>query len=156
MFDYRINSFFIQLLDFPKYPEWHSGFAFESADATKQTLERGDKLHVKLDGMKFTSEVKVCLSPVWHHELLSNVGQENSEALLQWQGPPVYRLVAGLHSFQMEPTSGGSCTIFKHTETFTGILSFAMTPSLLGKKLQGQFEQFNKDIKARAEGMKAI
>ncbi|MCJ1333474.1 hypothetical protein MMC10_010173 [Thelotrema lepadinum] len=71
-------------------------------------------------------------------------------------GPPVYGLVAGLHSFQMEPTSGGSSTIFKQIEKFTGILSFAMTPSLLGKKLKGQFEQFNKDIKARAEGAKAV
>jgi hypothetical protein len=51
----------------------------------------------------------------------------------------------------MEPTNGGSSTLFKQTETYTGIISFAMSPSLLGKKLLGSFRQFNKDLKARVE-----
>ena len=77
--------------------------------------------------------------------------KENSEKLFQWQGPPVYGLIAGLHGFHMEPSNGGSSTIFKQTESFSGVISFLMTPSLLGKKMLGQFNQFNKDLKARAE-----
>ncbi|OJJ74476.1 hypothetical protein ASPBRDRAFT_27504 [Aspergillus brasiliensis CBS 101740] len=130
-----------QLLDFSKYPEWHTSFIklLKSNDETKalKSLLPGDKIQCDIDGMKFTAEIK-----------------ENSDSLFQWQGPPVYGLIAGLHSFHMEPSDNGSSTIFKQTEEFSGPISFLMNPSLLGKKMLGQFDQFNKDLKARAEALK--
>ena len=54
----------------------------------------------------------------------------------------------------MEPSPAPEhATIFRHIEEFSGLLAFAMTPSLGGRKLKGQFEIFNQDLKARAEGI---
>ena len=50
-------------------------------------------------------------------------------------------------------TVGG--TTFQQNEEYSGLLSFVMNPSLPpGKKIKGQFEEFNQDIKVRAEAMK--
>lgn len=67
---------------------------------------------------------------------------------------PVYGLVAGLHTFEFNPsttTPGG--TTFIQKEEYSGLLAFLMTPSLLGKKIKGQFERFNADLKGRVEGL---
>ncbi|PWY89997.1 hypothetical protein BO70DRAFT_426397 [Aspergillus heteromorphus CBS 117.55] len=129
------------LLDFSKYPEWHTNFVklLESEDNTRslQSLEPGDKIKCDIDGMQFTAEIK-----------------ENSDSLYQWQGPPVFGLIAGLHSFHMESANNGASTIFKQTEKFTGPISFLMTPTLLGRKMLGQYNQFNRDLKTRVEAMK--
>ncbi|KAK1146341.1 hypothetical protein N8T08_003128 [Aspergillus melleus] len=127
------------LLDFSTYGEWQSLIKLlEPEDNSKilQSLQPGDKVKCDVDGMKFTAEIK-----------------ENSERLFQWQGPPVFGLIAGLHSFHLEPANGGMSTVFKQTELFTGAISFMMSPSLLGKKMLGQYNQFNKDLKARAESL---
>jgi hypothetical protein len=85
------------------------------------------------------------------------IQKENSERLFQWQGPPVYRLIAGLHSFHIESANSddddGSSTIFKQTEKFSGPISFLMAPSLLGRGMLRKFDQFNKDLKTRAEAL---
>ncbi|PYI07146.1 hypothetical protein BO78DRAFT_313869 [Aspergillus sclerotiicarbonarius CBS 121057] len=129
------------LLDFSKYPEWHTSFIklLQPEDESKslRSLQPGDKVKCDIDGMKFTAEIK-----------------ENSDSLFQWQGPPVFGLIAGLHSFHMEPANNGSSTIFKQTEEFSGPISFLMSPSLLGRKMLGQFGEFNKDLKDRAEALK--
>ncbi|THC98885.1 hypothetical protein EYZ11_001663 [Aspergillus tanneri] len=127
------------LLDFSKYSEWQSFIKLlepEDSSKTLQSMEPGDKIKCDVDGMKFTAEIK-----------------ENSDRLFQWQGPPVFGLIAGLHSFHIEPANNGASTVFKQTEQFTGPISFLMSPSLLGKKILGQFHQYNKDLKARAESL---
>jgi hypothetical protein len=128
------------LLDFPNYPKWHTTFLKtlepeeHSTSGPSNPLLPGDKIKVDADGMKFIVTITA-----------------NSANLLQWQGPPVYG-VAGLHSFHIEPANDeGSSTIFKQMEEFTGLISFLMTPSLLGRGLFGHFEQFNSDLKAYAE-----
>lgn len=65
----------------------------------------------------------------------------------------MFGLIAGLHSFHFEPANDGSSTLFKQTELFTGAISFMMSPSLLGRKMLGQYNQFNKELKARAESL---
>ncbi|RAK81555.1 SRPBCC domain-containing protein [Aspergillus fijiensis CBS 313.89] len=126
------------LLDFSRYSEWHTSIfhLLEAGDSTKtlETLEPGDVIRCDVDGMKFDAEIT-----------------ENSENLFQWQGPPVAGLVAGLHSFHMLSTKDGSATILKQTEEFTGALAFLMGPSLLGRKLMGQYRRFNADLKRRVE-----
>ena len=63
----------------------------------------------------------------------------------------------GFHAFRFEPsqtTPGG--TTFVQNEELTGLLSFVMHPSgPVGKSLKGGYEQFNRDLKARVEGLKA-
>lgn len=59
-------------------------------------------------------------------------------------------LIAGLHSFSFETASSGG-TVFTQSEEFSGPISFLMSPSLLGKKMLGQYERFNEELKARAE-----
>ncbi|RAL07836.1 SRPBCC domain-containing protein [Aspergillus homomorphus CBS 101889] len=126
------------LLDSAKYPEWHTSIIhlLEPEDNTKTlaTLQQGDVVRCDIEGMKFDAKIT-----------------ENSERLLQWQGPPVFGLIAGLHGFHMEPTQDGSGTVFRQTEVFTGPISFLMRPSLLGRRVMGQFGRFNADLKRRAE-----
>lgn len=59
-------------------------------------------------------------------------------------------LIAGLHSFTFEAASSGG-TIFTQSEEFSGPISFLMRPSLLGRKMLGQYKRFNEELKARAE-----
>lgn len=59
-------------------------------------------------------------------------------------------LIAGLHSFRFEATESGG-TVFTQSEDFSGLIAFAMSPSLLGRKMLGQYRQFNEELKARAE-----
>lgn len=54
----------------------------------------------------------------------------------------------------MEPSDYGSSTIFEQTEKSSGPIFLLMTLSLLGRKMLGQLDQFNKDVKARAEALK--
>jgi hypothetical protein len=60
-------------------------------------------------------------------------------------------LIAGLHSFGFKETESGG-TIFAQSEDFSGLLAFLMSPSLLGRKMLGQYRKFNEELKARAEG----
>jgi hypothetical protein len=60
-----------KLLDFSKYPEWHtSSFIklLEPEDSSCQSLhslQPGNKIKCDIDGMKFTAEIKVCM----HHPI---------------------------------------------------------------------------------------
>ncbi|KAH8705556.1 hypothetical protein BGW36DRAFT_422110 [Talaromyces proteolyticus] len=126
------------LLDFSNYPKWHTGFIkqLEPEDTSKSlsSLQPGDKVKCNIDDMEFVASIT-----------------ENSENLFQWQGPPVYGLIAGLHSFHFDLADDGSSTVYKQTEKFSGPIAFLMTPSLLGRKMLGQFNQFNSHLKAYAE-----
>ncbi|KAJ5712294.1 hypothetical protein N7493_008762 [Penicillium malachiteum] len=126
------------LLDFEKYPNWQtSGLVRllepEDSSRTLDTLQPGDKIKCDIDGMKFTAEIK-----------------ENSDPLFQWQGPPVMGLISGLHSFSFEASESGG-TLFKQSELFSGPISFLMGPSLLGRKMLGQYRKFNEELKIHAE-----
>ncbi|KAJ5807044.1 hypothetical protein N7474_010636 [Penicillium riverlandense] len=125
------------LLNFSAHPEWHTKWLKEvkPEDDSKMglSLVPGDKVHVNIEGMKFTAEIT-----------------ENSENLFQWQGPPVFT-IAGLHSFHIEPTNDGSSTIFKQTEEPKGLMSWLLSPYVLGRFLAADFAGFNKDLKDRAE-----
>ncbi|PYH94061.1 hypothetical protein BO71DRAFT_326290 [Aspergillus ellipticus CBS 707.79] len=126
------------LLDFASYPQWHTSNLIrqlepEDAAKTLVALQPGDKIKCDVDGMKFTAEIR-----------------ETSSQQLQWQGPPVLGLIAGLHSFRFDESESGG-TVFSQTELFTGPISFLMSPSLLGRKMLGQYKLFGEEIKARAE-----
>ncbi|KAJ6007093.1 hypothetical protein N7499_000757 [Penicillium canescens] len=125
------------LLNFSAYPEWHTEWLKEiqvkDSNKTPQTLSSGDRIEVNIENFKFVAEV-----------------QENSENLFSWQGPPVFT-IAGLHKFHMEPANDGASTVFTQTEDLKGLLSFIMSPSLLGKKMAAHFDIFHRDLKARAE-----
>ncbi|KAL8760884.1 MAG: hypothetical protein Q9184_002949 [Pyrenodesmia sp. 2 TL-2023] len=77
---------------------------------------------------------------------------KNDSSQFQWQGPPVYHVVAGLHTFEYRPsTSTPGGTTFIQKEEYSGLLAFLMSPSLAGRKIMGQFEKFNTDLKMRVE-----
>ncbi|KAJ5152033.1 Polyketide cyclase/dehydrase [Penicillium capsulatum] len=127
-------------LDFPAYPEWHTdwikGIEIEdNADKSKTglSLTAGDKVKCNIEGFSFVAEIK-----------------ENSEQLLSWQGPPVFT-IAGLHNFRFESAKDGTATVFTQSEQMKGLLSFAMSPSLLGRFMRADYDVFNKDLKTRAE-----
>lgn len=151
----------LQLLDFASYPDWQKSSlirSLEPEDSTRTlaTLQPGDKIKCDIDGMKFTAVIKVNfhlrmrISTATFMQLTRDRRQENSERLFQWQGPPVMGLIAGLHSFGFATTESGG-TIFTQTEQFSGPISFLMGPSLLGRKMLGQYRKFNEELKARAE-----
>ena len=93
-----------------------------------------------------------CIQNIAVAALMQRVPQRNDTDQFQWQGPPVYHVVAGLHTFEFKPsinTPGG--TTFIQKEEYSGPLAFLMSPSLVGKKIMGQFNKFNEDLKLRAE-----
>lgn len=69
---------------------------------------------------------------------------------MSWQGPPVFT-IAGLHGFRLESAQDGAATVFTQTEDLKGMLSFLMSPSLLGRSMRADHEGFNRDLKTRAE-----
>ncbi|KAJ5108188.1 hypothetical protein N7456_004863 [Penicillium angulare] len=125
------------LLDFSTYPEWHTewikGIEVQETEKTGSALAAEDKIQVNIEGFKFVAKVL-----------------ENTESLFSWQGPPVFT-IAGLHKFHIQPTEDGTGTIFTQSETSKGFLSFLFSPSVFGKKMQADYEVFNRDLKARAE-----
>jgi len=124
-------------LNFPKIVEWHSGLVKSiSLLAKDEVIKKGSKLDCDMEGFHFVSTVK-----------------ENAPGLFQWQSPPIHGIVA-LHSFRFRPSKTTlGWTTFVQDEEYRGLLAFIMSPSLGGKKIQRQFEGFNKDIKARVEGL---
>lgn len=51
----------------------------------------------------------------------------------------------------MEPARDGTATIFTQSEEVEGLLAWLMSSSLLGRKMRTHFDEFNRDLKARAE-----
>ncbi|CAI7638812.1 unnamed protein product [Penicillium bialowiezense] len=123
-------------LNFAAYPEWHTEWLKEIKTPDGKNphdLSAGDKIDVNIENFKFVAEVK-----------------ENTETLFSWQGPPVFT-IAGLHKFHIEPANDGASTILTQSEDLKGLLSFIMSPSLLGKKMRAHFDIFHRDLKKRAE-----
>ncbi|KAJ6120087.1 Polyketide cyclase/dehydrase [Penicillium sp. IBT 18751x] len=124
-------------LNFSAYPEWHTDFIkginIQEKDKTAQMLTDGDKVEVNIENFKFIAEIK-----------------SNTEDLFSWQGPPVFT-IAGLHKFHFEPIKDGTATIFTQSEELKGLMAWMMSPSLLGKKMKAHFDEFHRDLKARAE-----
>ena len=62
--------------------------------------------------------------------------------------------VAGLHTFSFEPSNTlPNGTTFVQSEEYSKGLWFLMQPWLLGFPIKGQFEKYNKDLKAKVESL---
>jgi len=148
------NADHFQLLNFSAYPEWHTewikSIEIQENEKTSESLTKGDKVQVNVEGYKFVADVVVRILNTCVMTQMLTLKQENTETLFSWQGPPVFT-IAGLHKFHIEPTEDGAGTIFTQSQTSTGFLSFLFSPSVFGKKLRADYEVFNRDLKARAE-----
>ncbi|KAJ5734954.1 uncharacterized protein N7483_000079 [Penicillium malachiteum] len=131
------------LLDFSAYAEWHTewikGIEIQEKEKTSASLTTGDKLQVNIEGCNFVADILVGSIPMKTQRIYSH-----------GRVPPVFT-IAGLHTFHIEPTEDGTGTIFTQSETSKGLMSFLLSPSILGKKLRADYEVFNRDLKARAE-----
>ncbi|MCJ1450963.1 hypothetical protein MMC28_001297 [Mycoblastus sanguinarius] len=119
------HSVYPQFLDFPRISEGHEGLvkSLTPVSTSDEDLAIGS-LDCKLEGIQFISTIK-----------------ENSPTCLQWQGPPIYGLIAGLHTHPFVPSAKTSgSTDFIQDEEYTGMLAFAMSPSLVGRRIKGQFD----------------
>jgi hypothetical protein len=106
-----------------------------------------------MEGFTFDSVITVRLLFLFLSPRVPNTYKENTPSSFQWQGPPV-KTVAGLHTFTFKPsatTEGG--TTFSQIEQYSGGVSFLMQPWLLARPIKGQFEKFNRDLKARVESL---
>ena len=150
-----------KLTGFNKYSEWHPSWSIEPhlAGATNTTINRilepGEKIKVNIDGMQFTAEIKVgyLLSYLRRRNIYLCKGYQRADSLCVIGELTLVTIVSGLHSFSMEPSKDGTSTIFRQTANFSGLLSFIMVPSLGARKLKGQFESFNSDLKTRCEAI---
>ncbi|KAJ5677610.1 uncharacterized protein N7477_003243 [Penicillium maclennaniae] len=142
------------LLNFSAYPEWHTdfikGIEIQEKDKTAQMLTDGDKVEVNIENFKFIAEIKVGELNFHPRRSADHNVQSNTEDLFSWQGPPVFT-IAGLHKFHIEPIKDGTATIFTQSEELKGLMAWMMSPSLLGKKMKTHFDEFHRDLKARAE-----
>ncbi|KAM0693828.1 hypothetical protein Q7P36_005952 [Cladosporium allicinum] len=123
-------------LDFPRLPQWTQGFirGIEQQNPNKKTIEAGDKLTVKLEGMTF-----------------SPVVLENTPSQFKWRGS-IPLLLNGDHFFRFEPstlTPGG--TTFTHGEEFSGVMAGPFSWFGMGSKAGPGFAKFNGDLKREAE-----
>lgn len=150
----QYHAHHFQLLNFSAYPEWHTewikSIEIQGDEKTSESLTKGDKVQVNIEGYKFVADVVVRTLNTCATISMLTIKQENTTNLFSWQGPPVFT-IAGLHKFHIEPTEDGAGTIFTQSETSKGFLSFLFSPSVLGKKLRADYEVFNRDLKARAE-----
>lgn len=119
------------LTDFSRYPQWNP-FVLSLTGAVK----KGNKIKVKLPGMKFSPTVKAF--------------EANKE--LRWLGHLFLPgLFDGEHRFELIKKENGS-TEFIHAERFTGILVPLFRKMLDGSTKAG-FESMNKKLKEEVENM---
>ena len=119
------------LTDFEAYPEWNPFIRHLSGDKSV-----GGRLKADIGSMQFKPLVQVY----------------EEEQAISWLGSLFFKgLFDGLHSFQIVPVGEGSCK-FVHREDFSGILVPLFRKKLMTETKAG-FEQMNKAIKSRAEGM---
>ena len=137
-------------------PKWTQGF-IRSIEPTspKNTIEKGDKLKVVLQGASFSPIVLVCLRVLRHcHAALTLYFQENSPHEFKWRGS-LLGIFVGDHSFRFEPskTTPGSTT-FVHSEEFHGALVTLLKIFPQGTKQKDGFDGFNRDLKRRVESQR--
>lgn len=119
------------LTDFSRYPQWNP-FVLSLTGAVK----KGNKIKVKLPGMKFSPTVKAF--------------EANKE--LRWLGHLFLPgLFDGEHRFELIKKENGN-TEFIHAERFTGILVPLFRKMLDGSTKAG-FESMNKTLKEEVENM---
>lgn len=128
------NVVWEELVDTEAYTDWNPFVKKLSGDLTV-----GNTLAVTVQSegnssMNFTPTV-----------LVSDAGHE-----LRWVGRLGFKGVFdGEHSFILEETSKGT-TIFRHGETFTGMLAYVLFP-LIGTDTKKGFNAMNNALKARVE-----
>ena len=128
------SAVWAELADAEAYPEWNPFVKHLSGD-----LEVGNHLNVTVQSegnapMDFTPEVLVA--------------DENAE--LRWVGRlGVKGIFDGEHYFILEETDRGT-TLFRHGETFTGILGYPLLAFIREDTHKG-FLAMNEALKARVE-----
>ncbi|KAK5211511.1 hypothetical protein LTR41_002972 [Exophiala xenobiotica] len=142
--------------DFPKYPEWHTGFNIAGSNGPETT--KGEKLTVNAGGFKFSPTVVVRggLHSAQEHGVVpfaDSLCKANSTEEFRWLGSIPY-IFEGEHYFRFEEskqTPGG--TTFIQGEDFSGLLSFLNGPTWSsGKQTLNMFQAFNESLKKRVEG----
>lgn len=131
-----------KFLDFPTISIWHTSFiqSIESKTPGKPTghhLKPGDRLQSRISGMQVDQTV-----------------EENSLTEFRWIGP-WYGILTGVHAFCFQPSSiTPNGTTFVQWEEFSGLLAWYVWPGMPGgKQTFTHFEEFNLDLKARAESI---
>lgn len=131
------------LTDFKTYNEWNSFNPTMECD-----LRPGGRVHFRL--------VLDIYNP---RDVSAYVIHIEDGREILWGAEPLYfeSLGKGRHSFLVEPvTMGGvSGTRFTHTETFVGLLAYAL-PQTFFKSVQNGFDTLCRDLKKRAESCENI
>ena len=121
------------LTDFEKYPDWNPFIT-----SITGTLEAGQKLQVKLQGMTFEPTILTL--------------RENSE--IKWLGHLWFEgLFDGEHTFKLTDNGDGT-THFEQCENFSGVLVRLFAKSL-DKDTKAGFEKMNLELKSRVEKQNA-
>ncbi|QDH78341.1 SRPBCC domain-containing protein [Echinicola soli] len=121
------------LMDTKQYPQWNPFVQSLSGEVAE-----GKRIKVKLPGMTFTPTV-LALKP-------------NRE--FRWRGKLLIKgLFDGEHSFQLQ-AADNDCTLFLHSETFSGLLVPLFKKKLLTTTNDG-FEAMNRALKNRVESKAA-
>ncbi|KAH8703433.1 hypothetical protein BGW36DRAFT_443635 [Talaromyces proteolyticus] len=105
------------LLDFSKYPQWHTTLIklLNPEDSSKllSALKPGDKVKCNFDDMKFVANITA-----------------NSENPFQWQGPLVHGLIKfmGPISFLMTPSVLGKKMVRQYNKFNSDLKYYAEAP----------------------------
>lgn len=85
---------------------------------------------------------------------IDQIVEENSPTEFRWIGP-WYGVLTGVHAFCFNPSSTTpNGTTFVQWEEFSGLLAWYVWPAMPGgKQTFARFEEFNRDLKARAESL---
>ena len=119
------------LTAYTKYSEWNPFIK-----KIEGQVEKGQKIHVELGGMKF-------------NPMVLNFDPETE---FRWKGKLFIKgIFDGEHFFQLQSQENGS-TMFTHGEIFTGLLVPIFKKKLF-TETKSQFEQMNVALKKRAEAM---
>lgn len=133
--DAPADAIWAELTDTARYTDWNPFVTHLSGDLTV-----GNRLDVTVQPkgtapMKFTPTV-----------LASDNARE-----LRWLGRLGFKgLFDGEHYFILEETASGT-TIFRHGETFSGMLAYILFP-LIGGDTEKGFNAMNAALKRRVEG----
>jgi len=117
------------LTDFKSYAEWNPFIK-----SLTGTVQKGEAIHVAIDGMKFKPKV-----------LVFKTAQE-----LRWLGHFFFKgIFDGEHHFILEDNKDGTTT-FKHGEKFSGIL-FSLMKNKIIKDTTAGFIKMNEALKVKVE-----
>lgn len=132
MIDAPPSDVWKHLVDFDRHDEWSQHFKLRG----RPTVGEPGRVEFSLFG-------KPAGSPV-----LIDKADEARE--LRWQGGPK-GLISGSHYFILESRDDGQRTLFRHGETFSGLIA-PLVWAFLKAQLGPSYSGFNEDLKRRVEG----